>query len=142
MTTTLGNKVLLDTDGIIGFVRVKDLSHFQAQMLMEKLVQSQGQFLVAATTVTEAVTTLRRKFSEPKLALGVLESAIKNWEIISIDTLLISEAQKYYLSSHSKKNTLFDAINIAVVKKYKLDAIFSFDSWYKKHGVKLAGDLV
>lgn len=142
MTFTPGTKILLDTDGIIGFVRVKDLFHVRAQELMEKSVHGEVQFLVAATIVAEAVTTLRRKFSEPKLASGLLESALQDWEIIPVDSQLIKEAQRYYLSSHSKKNTLFDAVNIAVAKKHHLEAIFSFDSWYKKHGIKLVQDLM
>ena len=48
--------------------------------------------------------------------------------------------ENYFNPKMSKKNTLFDCVVAAVAKKYKVDAIFSFDDFYKKSGFTLTED--
>lgn len=135
-------KILLDSDGIISQIKTEDANNFLAQEISAKIKDKNALIFIAATTWAEVVTTLQRKYNNRKLAEGLNDwLKMSEVEIISVDGELISLAFKIFLSSQSKQNTFFDAINIAVAKKYQIDAIFSFDSWYKKQGVRLAQDL-
>ena len=135
-------KILLDSDGIISQIKTEDSNYFLAQKFSTKIKDDSALVYIAATTWAEVVTTLQRKYNNRKLAEGLNDwLKMSEVEVIPVDGELIALAFKVFLSSQSKQNTFFDAINIAVVKKYNFDAIFSFDSWYKKQGIKLAQDL-
>lgn len=136
-------KVLLDSDGIIATIKTEDTWFRKAQEINNTIVQSGGLLYITPTTLAEALTTLQRKYNSRRMA-----EALYHWlktsgaQLIAVDEELINLAFEIFSTSQSKKNTIFDAINIAVMKKHQLDAIFSFDSWYKKQGLRLASDLV
>lgn len=59
-----------------------------------------------------------------------------------IDTDMLKRAAVLFSPLGSKKNTLIDCSVVAIAQKIKADGIFSYDSFYTKHGLKLAEDLV
>lgn len=142
MLGTDPKRVLFDSDGIIALFSFDDASHKKAEEITNLLEENKAKLFCCSTTLAEVTTSLQRKFNNRPMARrvfeGIRESKI---DIVPIDGETLDSAYTIFLTSHSKQNTIFDAINIAVAKKYQIDAIFSFDSWYKKQGVKLAGDL-
>ena len=62
-------------------------------------------------------------------------------QVVEINKQTLTTALKYFYTTSSKKNTVFDCVIAAVVEDYKADAIFSFDHFYKKKGFKLAEEL-
>lgn len=142
MTTTLGTnskRVLFDSDGIIAFFSIDDASHARAEAITKTLAENKARLFCCSTTLAEVMTSLQRKFGNRPMAQRVFEGMRKNnVEIIPVDGGILDTAYEFFLSSRSKRNTIFDAINIAAAKKYQMDAIFSFDTWYPKHGLSLA----
>lgn len=142
MTTTPGInqlKVLFDSDGVIAMAKPDDPSHQRSQEIFDFLAHNQSQFFIASTTLAEVLTTLQRRFGDKKTAENSYEDLVAGKiEVVTIGADLIKDAYQYYKESKSKKNTIFDAINIAVMKSLSLDAIFSFDGWYEKHKIRLA----
>ena len=145
MTNTFGENnfsVLLDSDAIIASILDDDLLHVRALNLFTKLADKQVTLYVSATTVAETVVGLHRKFNKRARSLDFLEKIVKRWaKLVVVDEVIMSEAYRILLLSQSKQNTIFDAINIASVKTYRIDAIFSFDRWYGRQGVKLVEDI-
>jgi predicted nucleic acid-binding protein len=134
--------VLLDSDAIIALVLSDDDLHSRALSVFDLLMQRQAVLFITATTVAETVVGLHRKFNERKKALIFLEKVVNRWAtLVVVDNELLIHAHRILSSSQSKQNTIFDAINIAAIKKHSLDAIFSFDRWYTRHGVILLEDL-
>ena len=146
MTTTPGTSpktILLDSDGLIAFFKIDDPLHARADELVTNLEEKNWKLYIAPTIIAEAMTTFQRRFDSRNLAERFYDKVSSgSIEVVVIDREIIITAYKVFMTSRSKKNTIFDAINIAVVRKLDLDAIFSFDTWYKKHSVKLAAELL
>lgn len=145
MTNTSGASdfsVLLDSDAIIASILDDDFLHDRAMDVFTQLARKQVAFSITATTVAETVVGLHRKFNERRRALDFLDKIINHWaKLVVVDESIMSEAYRILLRSQSKQNTIFDAINLAAVSRYHLDAIFSFDRWYARQGAKMVGGL-
>jgi len=146
MTITSGIKVkeiLLDSDALIAKVQINDASHSRAVKFFELLGQEDAHLFITSAVVAEVVTVLQRRFSDRRSAIDLFKQSMSEFlTVIPVDRELLESASRYFLSSLSKKNTIFDAINVAAMKKHNLDAIFSFDGFYEKNGLKLIEDLI
>jgi len=125
--------VIADADFIVSQAIAEDSNH---------LLALGTQTIFPSTAITEAVTALQRKFSNPHLATRTLNLfSAPGINIESIDAEIIQEASKLFNPASSKHNTFFDCIVATVAKKHNADAIFSFDVWYTKLGFKLVSEL-
>lgn len=145
MNTPGINKPLIvvgDTDGLIAVLHEEDVNHKKAVEIVAKLLAHDAQTVFPLTTITETITTLKRKLNQPDLAAKVIER-ITNGElsIENVDTEMLSEALRVFDPKSSKKNTLFDALVVATAKKLGTKIIFSTDEWYSKLGFTLAANL-
>lgn len=132
-------RILLDSDALIAMVERSDALHEKATKIFEVLTARNTRLFITSTTIAEVITTLQRKYGHRSAADDLYERFLTHWvEVVSVNRDLIVSAHAYYTSSGSKQNTIFDAINIAVLKDYHFDAIFSFDQWYVKQGVRMA----
>ncbi len=134
--------VVADADSIVAGAYAEDSNHERVLDLSQKLAERGAHILFPSTAISEAITTLQRKFSDPKLAAATLalltEPAIA---IENVDAKIIQEAKKLFDPNASKHNTLFDCIIATVAKNRSADAIFSFDDWYIQLGFTLVSDL-
>lgn len=136
-----GSKILLDSDALVAKLEEADAWHEKSLEIFTRLIHAKVVFYIAATTISEVVTTIQRRYNRPKLSTELFHQLlVEEINIISVDREVLAAAYKYFAASKSKKNTTFDVINAAVYKKYNLDAIFSFDGFYKKSGLKLVTD--
>jgi predicted nucleic acid-binding protein len=91
----------------------------------------------------KAVTVLRGRLNKPDDASSIIKHVQNgDFSLQAVDQEILSEATKLFHSHSSKKNTLFDAVVAAVMRKLNADAIFSFDGWYKKQGFIMVSDLL
>ncbi len=135
--------VVADADCIVAQSFADDTHHKATLALVQKLDKVGGHILFPSTAIAEAITTLQRKFSNPRLAASALELFTDpSIDIENVDREIILEAKKLFNPNTSKHNTLFDCIVATVAKKHNADAILSFDNWYPKLGFKLANDLM
>ncbi len=134
--------VIGDADSLIALFLKNDANKKRAQDILVKLNEAETAIIYPNTAIAEAITTFLRKYSNPELA-GYLASQYKKniFKIEYVDEKVMQLAVDLFNPKSSKKNTFFDAIVASVAKSLHADAIFSFDSWYKKVGFKLAADL-
>jgi predicted nucleic acid-binding protein len=146
MTNIPGTKkqliVVTDTDGLIAVLSEEDVNHKKAKATLAKLLQHDAQMVFPLTTITETITTLKRKLNKPDLA----EKAVKqitngNLSIENVDTDMLQDALSVFDPKGSKQNTLFAALVVATAKKLHTNVIFSLDKWYEKLGFTLAVNL-
>jgi len=134
--------IVADADAIVAQAIASDSNHKLTLSLGKKLAGLGAHVIFPATAITEAVTALQRKFSDPRLAASTLEVFTDSDIVIeNVDQEIIREAKKLFDPNASKKNTLFDCIVATISKMHRADAIFSFDDWYTKLGFKLVSDL-
>ena len=134
--------VITDADAIVAQTFPDDANHQKAIRISQNLINLNAQVIYPVTAVAEAVTFMQRVLSSGSTAYSTAVSFTNpNVQIVEIDQDIYSYAVRYFSPKTSKKNTLFDCIVAAVAKRYKADAIFSFDHFYKSKGFKLADEL-
>lgn len=133
--------VLVDSDAIVAIFSEKDANHARAKIFRQVIKNQESSIAMATSTIAECVTTLRRRHNRPDWSEGFLELIkLEPTIIFPVDDATIFSAAKIYNPYASKKHTFFDAVNVAVAQKEGVEIIFSFDDFYRSHGLKLAGD--
>lgn len=134
---------VVDSDGLIGSISSADIHHQRALVTLEALANRESLLIYPVTTLAESITLLQGRLKSPELAAEIIDlintSAIY---IEPVDAHIVRQAAILIDLKRTKHNTLFDAIVAAIALKYKADAIFSFDGFYKKQGFKLASELI
>lgn len=133
--------IIVDSDGLIGSLNPDDVHHVSSREILLQLGKG-VRVIYPATVIVESVTFLQGRLNKPELASKLIELINTNiLDIEPIEVALLQQASLFMNFKASKHHTLFDAIVAAVAKKYKADAIFSFDKFYKSKGFKLASEL-
>lgn len=138
-----GPIVVVDADAIVAQAHPTDANHDKAVKIAQSLKDSNAQMIYPVTAIYEAVTVLQHKLSSTATAYGTaVIFTDPTFNVVDVNQKTIARSVKNYFEARtSKKNTLFDCTILDMAAKYKAHAIFSFDSFYKKRGFKLAQDL-
>lgn len=138
----MSNIVVGDADSLIALAYANDANHTKAQKLTEELLSKGYQIIYPNTAIIEAVTTLKRALNLPDKAHLLNQQYVQGvFDIEYIGEQIQQIASKLFEEKAvSKKNTLFDAVVASTAIKLDANAIFSFDRWYPKLGLKLVGE--
>jgi predicted nucleic acid-binding protein len=134
--------IIVDADALIALADTQDTHAQQALAIATRLQEMEAPLLYPATTIVEAATTLQRKLNKPAIVAQIVAGIkARHFIIEPVDEKILDEAAALFKPHGSKQNTLFDAIVAAVAFRYTARAVFSFDQWYTKVGLKLANQL-
>jgi len=136
-------KVVVDSDAIYALYVPHDPLNIRATKTFQHLI-SQGFELIYPTSVLfEIISLFQRVLPTPAVTAKIIEK-IKNDQLIihTVDTDILKEATALFSPEGSRKNTLIDCSVVVVAKKIKADAVFAYDSFYTKQGLKTAEDLI
>lgn len=145
MTNILGSeKVIVDSDALIGLINEKDQLHRRCLKISQYLAKSSFGMIVPYPVVLEAATTLAKDktISRSDLAAKLLQDYAAIDEKPFFDQDVVSLVAKLYIPKTSKRNTPFDHYVLALAKKNNIKYVFSFDSFYRKNGLVLVESLV
>lgn len=135
--------IIIDSDGLIGSLNLDDVHYAVCKKTLLKLLERNATLIYPATTIAESVTLLQGRLNKTELARAVIQKVITGKLFIeTVDDRIMRGACSLMNLKASKHHTLFDAIVAVVAEKHHADAIFSFDSFYKKKGFRLASELV
>jgi predicted nucleic acid-binding protein len=135
--------VIVDADALIALSSVSDANHEKAKRILRFLSTSHAAALFPTTAICEAVTVLRGRLNKPDDASSIIKKLQSgDFPVQAVDQETLLTAATLYKPLASKKNTLFDAVVAALAKQVHTDAIFSFDGWYRKIGLRLTDDLL
>lgn len=140
-----GNKkVILDSDALIGLIHIDDALHKRCLKITEFLAKNSFATIVPYPIVLEAATTLvkDKTIRRPDLAAQLLQDYAHTEEEKSFDEHVARLVASLYNPKTSKKNSPFDFYVLACAKKNDVDYVFSFDSFYKRNGLRLIEDLI
>lgn len=134
--------VVVDADAIVAQAYPDDSNHALAVAVSEKLANLNARVIYPATAILEATTALQGRLNSGATAYGTAVTFTDtDVQVAEVNQEVLRGAIKYFSSSTSKKNTLFDCVVASVAEGNKADAIFSFDKFYKSKGFKLASEL-
>jgi predicted nucleic acid-binding protein len=135
--------IVVDTDAMIALFNPNDALASDASALLTTIGAAQATLVFPSTTIAETVTTFQRKLNDKAAAARIVEGIrAKDFIIEIVDQSIIDVASTLFDPQGSKQNTFFDAIVAAVAQKLNATAVFSFDKWYEKVGVKLVTTVV
>lgn len=135
--------IIGDADGLIASINPQDANNQRASSLLSFLEEHQATLYFPTSTIAETITTLQRKHASPPLAQQIIDQCkAGNLLLANVDASIIALATTLFDPHGSKHNTFFDAIVAAIAKLHQADAIFSFDEWYGKMGLKTTSDLI
>jgi len=134
--------VVVDADAIVAQASPADNLHIKAVKIAKNLAQINAQVLYPATAITEAITHIQRVLGSGAVAYAIaIAFTDPNINVVEINQNTLKHAAQFFSPTTSKKNTFYDCIVAAVAEEYKAGAVFSFDNFYKKKGLKLAYEL-
>lgn len=135
--------IVVDADAIVAQASPNDNLHAKSVEIANLLVQRNAQVLYPVTAIIEATTHIQRVLTNGQVAYGtVLAFVDSQITVVEVNQETMKHALQFFSSTTSKKNTFYDCIVAEIARKYKADAIFSFDRFYKKNGFTLAYDFV
>jgi predicted nucleic acid-binding protein len=135
--------VIVDADALIALSNTSDAHHEKAKYILHALMTKNAAALFPATAICEAVTVLKGRLNKPDDAGSIIKKLQNgDFPVHAVDSDILEAAATLFRPAASKKNTLFDAVVAAIAKRLNADAIFSFDSWYRKLGFQLASDVL
>lgn len=125
-------KYLLDSDFLYGLAVENDPHHATCKKLFPQLQKENAEFVVLNLVVQETATVISKKQSQKK-SLEFLDIFRKlPFELILLNLEIETASWKVFEKQTKKGTSFIDCANLAVVEKYKLDGILSFDEFYPK----------
>jgi len=139
-----GNRVIVDSDALIGLLNETDQLHKRCISIFSFLNKNNLQTIVPYAIVLEAATALAKDktIKRPDLAHKLLQDYVSIEDKPNYESNVSFLVAKLYNPSTSKKNTPFDHFVLAIAKKNNIAYVFSFDSFYKKNGLNLTEELI
>jgi predicted nucleic acid-binding protein len=125
-------EVLVDSDAWVGLFFEDDPHHATANAAFERLSREQRMLTSTSLVVAETATVLSNRKGQ-LLACEFLryirESKIP---LIHIDEKLQLEAIRLFEAQEKRGMSVVDCANVAVMKRFGISAILSFDEFYFK----------
>ena len=125
-------RALVDANVLVGLYRSDDSLHKDAVKLVTKLKGDGFRFVLTNLVLQETATVLSMR-----VGMGLAEKLLKDYKNIIDEEIFINEglemaSWKVFLRQKKKGTSFVDCANLAVVEKYKLDGILTFDKFYPK----------
>jgi len=131
--------VLIDADAFVALIKKNDGNHKRAEKISDFLTKKGSFFYTTNFVFSETITVLSQRVDH-QTAINFIDD-FKNLEevnLVPFDEEIKEMAIKIFKNQTSKNVSFVDCINMAVLKKYRWNTIFSFDKIYTKNGFKLA----
>jgi predicted nucleic acid-binding protein len=124
--------VLIDSDAFVGRYYPND-SHHQAAIELFESLQSQRLYSVTTSMVIDEVATVlshRQGQDQARLFLRRMQDA--KFPMIFVDERLRAEGHKIFVAQSRKGTSITDCCNVAVMNRFNISQIFTFDQMYRK----------
>jgi predicted nucleic acid-binding protein len=137
-------KIFVDTDVFVALAREDDANHEKALSLLHYVLKQPVCFITSNYVFSECITVISMRQSH-KAAVRFIEAmrTPESQYVLKRADDAVEEKAIHIFTKQTSKNTSFvDCTNMAFLQTLSLDAIFSFDSVYRKQGFTLVEDFV
>lgn len=125
--------VFIDTGVFVAARNRRDVNHRKAVDLLRKALKGvYGAMYTSDYVFDEAVTIALVRTGNPKIALdiGGFILSSRRLRIIHVDKVIFKEAWNIFIRYAERGISFTDATSIAIMKKYNIDYIMSFDKHF------------
>ena len=122
--------ILVDADALVAIAKETDSNHKRALTVSQKIKTATA--YITPFTIPEAATVISHKVSQIEAKNFLIDARKRQLIEIRLSPEITQVADEIFLSQGAKGTSWVDCLNVAVIKTKKLDAIFSFDKFYKK----------
>lgn len=135
--------IIVDSDAIFAIYNPNDPLNDKAIKIFRHLVSEDYKLIYPTSVIFEVISLFQRVLPSPKITSELVQM-IQNEQITTqtIDSEILKLSAKLFDPAGSKKNTLIDCSVAIIAKKLKATAVFTFDNFYKKQGLKLASEII
>lgn len=136
--------ILVDADALVALMKENDTNHSKALHIAQSLQKRGCTWFVSPHTIGEVVTVISYKISQSAAKEALEELRRMDFNELTLKEDRASLADKWFSKQYKKGTSYFDCYNMALLDRYQkqLNAIFSFDSVYKRNGFKLTGEII
>jgi len=128
-------KLLLDSDCLIALSKSDDSNHKKIIKFFKS--KKNIQIYVSHLCVAEVCTVLSLKISQESAKSFLKNLRERNLIEIGYSIPLRQATDKIFLNQKTKGTSWVDCFNAAIMQTEKLDALVSFDKFYKKFNFKV-----
>lgn len=136
--------ILVDADALVALVKTNEPNHKKALSISDALQKKGCTWYVSPFTIAEVVTVISHKVNQATAKKVLKELRKQNLNLLALKDEHPSLADAWFNKQTKKGASYFDCYNMALLERYgkQLNAIFSFDSVYKRNGFKLAEEII
>lgn len=128
----MGRKIVIDSNVLVALYKADDSSHKRARDMIQKLHDDGDVFLALNLVIQETATVISMKIGqEESKNFYQKRNRIIDQEM-ALDNDLETLSWNIFLRQNKKGISFIDCANLALLEKYKLDGIASFDEFYPK----------
>lgn len=132
-------RIFIDTSAFLALLASDQDIHIQAKEILSELQRKRTLFITSSFVLSETYTRIiydsNIKIAKKFHQMIVSGEEIGFMKVIWIDQLLDGEIYKIYTKFSEHKLSYTDASSYLLVKKFRLDGIFTFDAGFKKVGL-------
>lgn len=124
-------QVLVDSDAFVGWIHPADAHYNRVRSIFQKIREARLRMITNSWVVAETATVLSHRSGQvaAKSFLGRLREL--DFPIIHIDESLQEDATQIFEQQDKKGTSMVDCGNVAVMRRFEIPRIFSFDRFYK-----------
>ncbi len=127
--------MLVDTSAWVAFFVEKDQYHERAKSFAQNFLLSRREFMTTDYVFDKVVTRIRYQASHADAVfVGDKILSSPSTKVIEIGPRLRDQAWSHFKKYKDKKLSFTDCTSLAVMKKYDLNEIFSFDEDFERLG--------
>lgn len=128
-------KIITDTDIFVSLYKEDDANH--EKVIKIASLYEKSNLYISPLTIPEALTVLSYDVSQKKAQEFYKRIKEQKLIVLSLEESIWHKADEIFLAQTKKRTSWFDCLNVALYKYYNMDAIFSFDKFYKRMGLKI-----
>lgn len=135
--------VVVDSDAIFALYNPNDPLNTKATHTFQQLIAQNFQLIYPTSVLFEIISLFQRVLPSPAVTYQLVDM-IKHDSLLLhvVDADVLKESVSLFNPSGTKKNTLIDCSVVVVAKKIKAEAVFAYDNFYRKCGLKFAEEIV
>src|SRR3954469_9561888 len=137
-------RIFVDADAFVALARKDDANHERAVSSLQRLIKQSVVFITSNYVFAESVTVISMYMGHAAAVrfIDAMRSDESDY-LLQRATDVIGEVAIQIFKEQTSKNTSFvDCTNMAFLKQFHMDAIFSFDGVYKKNRFLLVEDFL
>ena len=125
-------QVLVDSDAFIGWLVAADAHHQIAAAIFQTLQDRQILLTASNLVIAETATVLSYRHGQSLATKFLATIRDSHFPIIHIDEALHQAALEIFRQQPHRGTSVTDCANVAVMHRFNIPAIFSFDQFYAK----------